>query len=151
MFQEITFSVSAKSCHERAPFYPLTLTQHSLFLRSPTSIAKQIPTLNKFNDIHSLHCSVPQKYAHSCPTYFTHSLILFQIIHSSLAIDAAKSAYAHEKSQPMRTLDPVHRDIEVRAWGSELLISCRHPCSLQRSWMRWPLKVPSDSIHLMIQ
>lgn len=32
VFQEIraTSSVSAKSCHERAPFYPLTLTQESL-------------------------------------------------------------------------------------------------------------------------
>lgn len=89
VFQKIKaiFSVSAKSCHE-TPFYPLTLTQQSLPEKSYKHW-KQIPTLNKFNDIHSFHRSVPQKYARSCPTYFTHSLILFQIIHSSLAIDSA--------------------------------------------------------------
>jgi len=34
--------------------------------------------------------------------------------------------------------------------GPEHLISCSCPCSLQRSWTRWPLKVPSNSNHSMI-
>ena len=42
-------------------------------------------------------------------------------------------------------------DIQGRAGGAlSTLIICRCPCSLQGSWSRWPLRVPSDSNDSMI-
>jgi len=41
---------------------------------------------------------------------------------------------------------PVPVDTSGQAeWGSEHLISCRCPCSVQGSWARWPLSVASNS------
>ena len=35
-------------------------------------------------------------------------------------------------------------------WALSTWLSCRCPCSLQRSWTRWPLKVPSNSNNSLI-
>ena len=46
---------------------------------------------------------------------------------------------------------PVPGDFQGQAgWGSEHLICYKCPCSLQGSWTRWPLKVPSNSKDFMI-